>query len=199
MAVIFAGKTLYYFQAIQQTTIIVGTSTQNKGEKIIYACRKNQFFFHLRYILFIPYCLYYTTYNLIQQLLFPDFFTMFFNFVQEAAWVLSNIAANSIEHKKLIYSSDAVPLLLRLLSSAPSDIRKEVAYAIGNICVAPMEGPGKPKLILEHLVSLVDRGCLIGFIDLVRSADIEAARLGLQFLELVRKSFLTSLHALTIF
>lgn len=104
---------------------------------------------------------------------------------KEAAWVLSNIAANSIEHKKLIYSSDAVPLLLRLLSSAPFDIRKEVAYAIGNICVAPMEGPGKPKLILEHLVSLVDRGCLTGFIDLVRSADIEAARLGLQFLELV--------------
>lgn len=113
--------------------------------------------------------------------------------------MLSNIAANSIEHKKLIYSSDAVPLLLRLLSSAPFDIRKEVAYAIGNICVAPMEGPGKPKLILEHLVSLVDRGCLTGFIDLVRSADIEAARLGLQFLELVRKSFLTTLHALTIF
>lgn len=104
---------------------------------------------------------------------------------KEAAWVLSNIAAGSIEHKKLIYSSEAVPLLLRLLSTAPFDIRKEVAYALGNLCVVSSEGGGKPALILEHLVSLVGRGCLPGFIDLVRSADTEAAKLGLQFMELV--------------
>lgn len=104
---------------------------------------------------------------------------------KEAAWVLSNIAAGSVEHKQLIYSSEAVPLLLRLLSTAPFDIRKEVAYVLGNLCVAPTGSDGKPNLILEHLVSLVSRGCLSGFIDLVRSADIEAARLGLQFVELV--------------
>nr|KYP58016.1 Importin subunit alpha-2 [Cajanus cajan] len=104
---------------------------------------------------------------------------------KEAAWVLSNIAAGSVEHKQLIYSSEAVPLLLRLLSAAPFDIRKEVAYVLGNLCVAPTKGDDKPSLILEHLVSLVGRGCLSGFIDLVRSADIEAARLGLQFIELV--------------
>ncbi|XVF76490.1 hypothetical protein PTKIN_Ptkin13bG0270600 [Pterospermum kingtungense] len=103
---------------------------------------------------------------------------------KEASWVLSNIAAGSVEHKQLIYSSEAVPLLLRLLSTAPFDIRKEVAYVLGNLCVAPT-GEGKPNLIQEHLVSLVQRGCLSGFIDLVRSADIEAARLGLQFMELV--------------
>lgn len=103
--------------------------------------------------------------------------------------MLSNIAAGSIEHKQLIYSSEAVPLLIRLLSTAPFDIRKEVAYVLGNLCVspiAPTEGDGKP-LILEHLVSLVSRGCLPGFIDLVSSADTEAARLGLQFMELVSK------------
>ncbi|GLT89725.1 hypothetical protein SLE2022_077000 [Rubroshorea leprosula] len=105
---------------------------------------------------------------------------------KEAAWVLSNIGAGSIEHKQLIYSSEALPLLLRLLSLAPFDIRKEVAYVLGNICVAPTEGDGgKPNLIVEHLVSLVQKGCLSGFIDLVRSADTEAARLGLQFMELV--------------
>ncbi|KAK8621104.1 hypothetical protein V6N13_067545 [Hibiscus sabdariffa] len=104
---------------------------------------------------------------------------------KEASWVLSNIAAGSIEHKQLIYSSEAVPLLLRLLSTAPFDIRKEVAYVLGNLCVAPATGEGKPDLIKENLVSLVQRGCLSGFIDLVRSADIEAARLGLQFTELV--------------
>ncbi|KAK7267640.1 hypothetical protein RIF29_20318 [Crotalaria pallida] len=104
---------------------------------------------------------------------------------KEAAWVLSNIAAGSVEHKQLIYSSETVPLLLRLLSAAPFDIRKEVAYVLGNLCVAPTKGDEKPSLILEHLVSLIQKGCLPGFIDLVRSADIEAARLGLQFMELV--------------
>ncbi|KAI9153348.1 hypothetical protein LWI28_009948 [Acer negundo] len=104
---------------------------------------------------------------------------------KEAAWVLSNIAAGSVEHKQLIYSSKALALLLRLLSTAPFDIRKEVAYVLGNLCVAPTQGDAKPNLIQEHLVSLIGRGCLPGFIDLVRSADPEAARLGLQFMELV--------------
>ncbi|XP_014489695.1 importin subunit alpha-9 isoform X1 [Vigna radiata var. radiata] len=104
---------------------------------------------------------------------------------KEAAWVLSNIAAGLVEHKQLIYSSEAVPLLLKLLYATPFDIRKEVAYVLGNLCVAPTKGDGKPSLILEHMVSLVEKGCLPGFIDLIRSADIEAARLGLQFTELV--------------
>ncbi|TXG59138.1 hypothetical protein EZV62_016967 [Acer yangbiense] len=104
---------------------------------------------------------------------------------KEAAWVLSNIAAGSVEHKQLIYSSKALALLLRLLSTAPFDIRKEVAYVLGNLCVAPTQGDAKPNLIQEHLVSLIGKGCLPGFIDLVRSADPEAARLGLQFMELV--------------
>ncbi|GAB4856697.1 Importin subunit alpha-9 [Ancistrocladus abbreviatus] len=106
---------------------------------------------------------------------------------KESAWVLSNIAAGSIEHKKLIYYSEAVPVLLHLLSTAPFDIRKEVAYVLGNLCVAVTEGSGKPALIVEHLVSLVGGGCLSGFVELVRSADVEAARLGIQFLELVMR------------
>ncbi|KAM7464147.1 hypothetical protein LguiA_032268 [Lonicera macranthoides] len=105
---------------------------------------------------------------------------------KEAAWVLSNIAAGSLEHKQLIYSSEAVPVLLSLLSRTPFDIRKEVAYVLGNLCVAPSDGSGRPNLVLDHLVSLVRRGCLSGFVDLVRSADIEAAKLGLQFMELVQ-------------
>lgn len=85
----------------------------------------------------------------------------------------------------MIYTSDAVPLLIRLLSSAPFDVRKEVAYVLGNLCVAPNDSDGKAKLLVENLVSLVGRGCLVGFIDLVRSVDTEAARLGFQFLEMV--------------
>ncbi|KAI3831130.1 hypothetical protein MKX03_017768 [Papaver bracteatum] len=106
---------------------------------------------------------------------------------KEAAWVLSNIAAGTLAHKQLIYSGEATPLLLHLLSAAPFDIRKEVAYALGNLCVAPVEGNGQPNIILDHLISLVGRGCVPGFVNLVRSADIEAARLGLQFLELVMR------------
>ncbi|CAN6723727.1 unnamed protein product [Malus baccata var. baccata] len=112
---------------------------------------------------------------------------------KEAAWVLSNIAVGSVEHKQLIYSSEAVPVLLRLLSTAPFDIRREVVYVLGNLCVSPIsptEGDGKPSLILEHLVSLVGRGCLAGFIDLVNSVDTKAARLGLQFTELVLRGML---------
>ncbi|CAN1834637.1 Importin subunit alpha-9 [Linum perenne] len=105
--------------------------------------------------------------------------------IQEAAWMLSNLAAGSVEHKQLIYNSEAVPLLLSLLSTAPFDVRKEVAYVLGNLCVAATESSGKPTLILDHLVSLVGKGCLRGFVDLVRSADTEAAKLGLQFMELV--------------
>nr|GFC82197.1 importin subunit alpha-9 [Tanacetum cinerariifolium] len=103
----------------------------------------------------------------------------------EAAWVLSNIAAGSIAHKQLIYKSEAVPLLVQLLSTSTFDIKKEVAYVVGNLCVAPAEGSGRSSLIFDHLVAFVRSGCLRGFIDLVRSADIEAARLGLQFMELV--------------
>lgn len=99
------------------------------------------------------------------------------------------MAAGSVEHKKLIHSSGAVSILIRLLSTSPFDIRKEVAYVLGNLCVAPSES-GRPVLIVDHLVSLVGGGCLSGFTDLVRSADIEAARLGLQFLELVSEHFL---------
>lgn len=106
---------------------------------------------------------------------------------KEAAWVLSNIAAGSTEHKKLIFSSEGMPFLIHLLLTAPFDIRKEVAHTLANLCVYPAEGGRQPNIILDHLVSLVKHGCLPGFIKLVRSADIEGARLGLQFLEVVMR------------
>ncbi|CAN8297843.1 unnamed protein product [Cochlearia groenlandica] len=104
---------------------------------------------------------------------------------KEAAWVLSNVAAGSIELKRMIHTTEAMPLLLRLFSTSPFDVRKEVAYVLGNICVEYAEGDTKPRIIEEHLVSIVRGGCVPGFVELVRSPDIEAARLGLQFIELV--------------
>ena len=78
-----------------------------------------------------------------------------------------------------------MPPLLHLLATAAFDVRKESAYGLGNLCVTPRDQGSEGNPIVEHLTVLVDRGCIPGFIALVRSPDLEAARLGLQFLELV--------------
>eukprot|EP00246_Nothoceros_aenigmaticus_P002922 TRINITY_DN13849_c0_g1_i2.p1 TRINITY_DN13849_c0_g1~~TRINITY_DN13849_c0_g1_i2.p1 ORF type:complete len:548 (-),score=94.74 TRINITY_DN13849_c0_g1_i2:371-2014(-) len=101
---------------------------------------------------------------------------------KEAAWVVSNISAGTVFHKQAVFTGGALPALLHLLATAAFDVRKEAAYAIGNMCVGP---GGNSEPILEHLTVLLERGCLPGFITLVRSPDLEAARLGLQFLDLV--------------
>lgn len=101
--------------------------------------------------------------------------------------MVSNLAAGSTLHKRAVFNDGAVPPLLHLLATSAFDVRKEAAYALGNLCVTPRDQGAEGKPILEHLTVLVDRGCLMGFIALVKSPDLEAARLGLQFLELVRK------------
>jgi importin subunit alpha-6/7 len=107
--------------------------------------------------------------------------------IQEASWAMSNIAAGSFEHKKLMFASEASPLLIHILTTAQFDIRREAAYTLGNLCVVPAGNAAPPNIIEDHLVAIVNGGALPGFINLVRSADIESARIGLQFLELVRK------------
>lgn len=89
----------------------------------------------------------------------------------------------------MIFTSEATPSLIHLLTSAQFDIRKEAAYTLGNLCVVPAGSTEPPNIITEHLISIINGGALPGFINLVRSADIESARLGLQFLELVRESY----------
>ena len=103
--------------------------------------------------------------------------------------MVSNLAAGSILHKRAVFDEGAVSPLLHLLATSAFDVRKEAAYALGNLCVTPRELGAEGKPILEHLTVLVDRGCLMGFIALVKSPDLEAARLGLQFLELVRQVY----------
>jgi hypothetical protein len=105
---------------------------------------------------------------------------------QEAAWVVSNIVAGSLQHKQLVFYSAILPALLHLLATSTFDVRKEAAYALGNLCVMPAGESKVPQPIMDHLKILLERGCLPGFINLVKSPDVEASRLGLQFLELVR-------------
>ncbi|BBN13805.1 hypothetical protein MPTK1_6g06520 [Marchantia polymorpha subsp. ruderalis] len=106
---------------------------------------------------------------------------------KEAAWAVSNIAAGSMLHKRMVFQGGAIPSLLHLLATAAFDVRKEAAYALGNVCVAPKAKAKEVDPIVEHLTVLVDRGCIPGFTALVKSPDMEAARLGLQFLELVMR------------
>jgi len=110
--------------------------------------------------------------------------------LQEAAWAVSNIAAGSLLHKRAVFNGGPVPPLLHLLATAAFDVRKESAYALGNLCIMPREQGAEGTPILEHLTVLVDRGCIPGFIALVKSPDLEAARLGLQFLELVSDEYI---------
>lgn len=107
---------------------------------------------------------------------------------KEAAWAISNIVAGSLHHKQVVFSGGVIPPLLHLLATSTFDVRKEVAYALGNLSVVPVQKSMVSEPILEHLTVLLDRGCLPGFINLVKSPDLEASRLGLQFLELVMRS-----------
>ncbi|KAL2623521.1 hypothetical protein R1flu_003726 [Riccia fluitans] len=106
---------------------------------------------------------------------------------KEAAWAVSNIAAGSTLQKRMVFQGGAIPSLLHILATAAFDVRKEAAYALGNVCVAPKAKGKEVEPIVEHLTVLVDRGCIPGFLALVKSPDMEAARLGLQFLELVMR------------
>lgn len=106
---------------------------------------------------------------------------------KEAAWAVSNIVAGSLQHKQLVFCSGVVPALLHLLATSTFDVRKEAAYALGNLSVMPAGDSKVTQPIMEHLTMLIERGCLPGFISLTKSRDLEASRLGLQFLELVMR------------
>ncbi|CAM6093384.1 unnamed protein product [Calypogeia fissa] len=107
---------------------------------------------------------------------------------KEAALTVSNIAAGTMIHKQIVFQGGTIPSLLHLLATAAFDVRKEAAYALVHVCAAPKRtGKDGVDPIVEHLTVLVDRGCIPGFLALVKSPDTEAARLGLQFLELVMR------------
>eukprot|EP00897_Mesotaenium_endlicherianum_P006680 jgi/Mesen1/603/ME000108S10760 len=102
---------------------------------------------------------------------------------KEGAWVLSNVAGGTEAHKEAVFQGGPMGPLLRLLTRGTFDISKEAAYAVGE------SGSGRDQQVaVRRLVAVVEGGCLPGFLSLVRSPDPEAARLGLQFVEMALRA-----------
>ncbi|KAI7843347.1 hypothetical protein COHA_003044 [Chlorella ohadii] len=114
---------------------------------------------------------------------------------REACWVLSNVAGTpgrgGIEALK---SVGAVPTLMRLLKESPFQVRKEAAFALANVCADGGGGTGNPDTL--NWLFAADRDALRAMVSLMRSADMDAARLGLQFTEMVLRLLDTGAEAI---
>ncbi|GAQ85782.1 Karyopherin (importin) alpha [Klebsormidium nitens] len=104
---------------------------------------------------------------------------------KEAAWAVANIAGGTLQHKQAVATPDVIAAAARLLQEAAFDVKKEAGFALANMCAAP---GGGGAVVLSHLEAVVRAGCLPGFLALVRSPDQEAARLGVQFAEVVLRA-----------
>lgn len=102
--------------------------------------------------------------------------------LKEAAWALSNIAGSPDRSgAQVIISSGAVPILLELVQTAAFDVRKESAFVLANLC---MEAGDEPNVgFLQHL--LQSPKFLDTFMQFMKSPDMEAAGLAVQFTEMV--------------
>jgi hypothetical protein len=72
----------------------------------------------------------------------------------------------------------SLQVLMQLLKESPSHVRKEAAYAIANICAGG--GGGSGDLEALNWLFAADRDALAAMVSLMRSADMDAAKLGLQ-------------------
>ncbi|KAL4440465.1 hypothetical protein ABPG75_003466 [Micractinium tetrahymenae] len=113
---------------------------------------------------------------------------------REACWVLSSIAGlPGMGGVEALKAAGAVPELMRLLKESPFHVRKEAAFALANICAGGGGGTGNPDTL--NWLFAADRQALKAMVSLMRSADMDAARLGLQFTEMVLRLLDTGAEA----
>lgn len=109
---------------------------------------------------------------------------------REAAWLLASLAgAPGREGLGLLKQAGATPVLMRLLKDSPFHVRKEAAHALANICAGGGGGSGDSEALIWLFAG--DRAALAAMVGLMRAPDMDAARLGLQFTEMVLRLLAT--------
>ena len=103
---------------------------------------------------------------------------------KEATWTLSNIAGSPDKGgPTAVKNSGAVPVLLEMMRTSAFDVKKEVGFTLANICV----GQEKEEPDVDFLRSVLspEQKVLEAFLSFMKSPDMEAARLGVRFVEVV--------------
>jgi hypothetical protein len=72
---------------------------------------------------------------------------------------------------------------MRLLKEQPFHVRKEAAFAVANVCAGGGGGAGDAEAL--NALFGGDLGAVRAMLSLLRSADMDAARLGLQFIDML--------------
>ena len=103
---------------------------------------------------------------------------------REASWVLASIAgAPGRAGVEAIKSANALPALLSLLKNQPFHVRKEAAYALANVCAGGGGGSGDSEA--ANYLFGADVDAVRAMLSLMRSVDMDTAKLGLQFAEML--------------
>jgi hypothetical protein len=93
--------------------------------------------------------------------------------VKEASFVVANLAASGDRARQLLRDANFVDAMFHVFDSFGVDVRREIAFALMNMAHANIE------------FDRIARHCIAGFLQLIGTHDLGAARLGIDFCQLV--------------